>query len=240
MLKVQLVPPSHFTSRLPTYKITGSPPRRPLSPRPPSPQRPRHPPRHSSLSVVDGHDHNDLSLRGTLSTVFYLYSTLSHSNQHCRAPSVTMPSLRRTLSAPSRSSPYSSSTQTRTSPRSPRRSSGSDTANRRVLADIDWWRVEEGQREVRGLSPDEQLRPATPASDEEEVDQEERAPSPVAATLFTAPSHNSGSSTDLPLWHNVPGAGWDTFDGFELPSSDIDSADPFEVSCLSTHCCVAK
>ncbi|KAI0093971.1 hypothetical protein BDY19DRAFT_902660 [Irpex rosettiformis] len=140
-----------------------------------------------------------------------------------------MPSLRRTLSAPSRSSPYSSSTQTRTGSRSPRRSSGSDTANRRVLADIDWWRVEEGQREVRGLSFEDQLRPATPSSDEEELDQEERAPSPVAASLFQAPTHNVGSDTDLPLWHNVPGAGWDAFDGFELPSADVSSQDPFEM-----------
>ncbi|KAI0705867.1 hypothetical protein BC835DRAFT_1409925 [Cytidiella melzeri] len=135
-----------------------------------------------------------------------------------------MPSLRRTFSAPARSSPYSSSTQTRTGSRSPRRSSGSETANRRVLADIDWWRVEEGQRQVRGLSPHDQLRPATPASDEEEVDQEERDPSPVAPT----PSHNTGFNIDLPLWHNVPGAGWDTFDGFELSSSDLGSADPSE------------
>jgi hypothetical protein len=147
----------------------------------------------------------------------------------------TMPSLRRTFSAPSRSSPYSSSSPTRTGSRSPRRSSGSDTANRRVLADIDWWRVEEGQREVRGLSFDEQLRPTTPASDAEDLEQEERAPSPAAATLFTAPAHNSGSSTDLPLWHNVPGAGWDTFDGYNLPSSDTGSADPFEVSRVFQH-----
>lgn len=142
-----------------------------------------------------------------------------------------MPSLRRTFSAPSRSSPYSSSsTQTRTAPRSPRRSSGSDTANRRVLADIDWWRVEEGQREVRGLLPHEQLRPDTPTSDEEQQDQEERAPSPVATTLLDIPTHNTGSEIDLPLWHNVPGAGWDTFDGFELPSNDASSPEAFEVS----------
>ncbi|KAI0685704.1 hypothetical protein BC835DRAFT_1455346 [Cytidiella melzeri] len=70
-----------------------------------------------------------------------------------------MPSLRRTFSAPARSSPYSSSTETRTGSRSLRRLSGSETANRRILADIDWWRVEEGQRQVRGLSPHDQLRP---------------------------------------------------------------------------------
>ncbi|KAI0819529.1 hypothetical protein BC628DRAFT_1332549 [Trametes gibbosa] len=66
-----------------------------------------------------------------------------------------MPSLRRTLSSPSvRSSPYgnpSSSANanvrvTRAANPQPRRSSGSDTANRRVLADIDWWLVHDSQR----------------------------------------------------------------------------------------------
>lgn len=147
-----------------------------------------------------------------------------------------MPSLRRTFSSPSRCSPYNS-TQTRTGARSPRRSSGSDTTNRRVLADIDWWRVEEGQREVRGLAAHEQLHQATPVSDEEEVDQEERQPAPVAVPTLPTPttlSHNVGSSSDIPLWHNVPGAGWDTFDSFDQPSFGDDVfADPFEVSRLS-------
>ncbi|OCH93400.1 hypothetical protein OBBRIDRAFT_811140 [Obba rivulosa] len=76
-----------------------------------------------------------------------------------------MPSLRRTFSSPSvRSSPYhyqtsssiSSSNATRTSGHAPRRSSGSETSQRRVLADIDWWRVQEGQREVRGEDVDDQ------------------------------------------------------------------------------------
>ncbi|KAG9318545.1 hypothetical protein JVU11DRAFT_636 [Chiua virens] len=56
-----------------------------------------------------------------------------------------MPSLRRSFSSPSvRSSPYLSSPTTRTR-QSPRRSSGSTTAERRVLADIEWWRVYDGQ-----------------------------------------------------------------------------------------------
>lgn len=56
-----------------------------------------------------------------------------------------MPSLRRSFSSPSvRSSPYLSSPATRARP-NPRRSSGSATAERRVLADIDWWRVHDGQ-----------------------------------------------------------------------------------------------
>ncbi|KAG8217570.1 hypothetical protein J3R82DRAFT_5721 [Butyriboletus roseoflavus] len=65
-----------------------------------------------------------------------------------------MPSLRRSFSSPSvRSSPYPSSLSTlhpsgsraRPSPIHPRRSSGSATAERRVLADIEWWRVYDGQ-----------------------------------------------------------------------------------------------
>ncbi len=74
-----------------------------------------------------------------------------------------MPSLRRTLSSPSvRSSPYgypsASSTNghaTRAGGHQPRRSSGSDTNNRRVLADLDWWLVQDGQYEVAGPSGEE-------------------------------------------------------------------------------------
>ncbi|KAG6376208.1 hypothetical protein JVT61DRAFT_2183 [Boletus reticuloceps] len=59
-----------------------------------------------------------------------------------------MPSLRRSFSSPSvRSSPYPSSLSSitsRTRP-PPRRPSPSATAERRVLADIDWWRVHDGQ-----------------------------------------------------------------------------------------------
>ncbi|KAF8635536.1 hypothetical protein AX17_003919 [Amanita inopinata Kibby_2008] len=67
-----------------------------------------------------------------------------------------MPSLRRTFSAPSaRSSPYPtyspSSALYGSASRTQgayghRRSSGSETSARRVLADIDWWRVADGQR----------------------------------------------------------------------------------------------
>lgn len=82
-----------------------------------------------------------------------------------------MPSLRRTLSSPSvRSSPYgnpSSSANanvrvTRTGNPQPRRSSGSDTANRRVLADIDWWLVHDGQRDLVAY-------PATGDEDEDDL-----------------------------------------------------------------------
>ncbi|KAI0647326.1 hypothetical protein C8Q79DRAFT_1000270 [Trametes meyenii] len=57
-----------------------------------------------------------------------------------------MPSLRRTLSSPSvRCSPYSYSSA---GGHQPRRSSGSETASRRVLADIDWWLVHDIERDV--------------------------------------------------------------------------------------------
>ncbi|THH13861.1 hypothetical protein EW146_g6410 [Bondarzewia mesenterica] len=61
-----------------------------------------------------------------------------------------MPSLRRTFSSPSfRSSPYPTSLGNATGRgHGPRRSSGSETSSRRVLADIDWWRVSEGQHDV--------------------------------------------------------------------------------------------
>ncbi|KAH7889633.1 hypothetical protein F5I97DRAFT_1924165 [Phlebopus sp. FC_14] len=59
-----------------------------------------------------------------------------------------MPSLRRSFSSPAvRSSPYPTSTsnRARASGQHPRRSSGSSTSERRVLADIEWWRVSDGQ-----------------------------------------------------------------------------------------------
>jgi len=56
-----------------------------------------------------------------------------------------MPSLRRTLSSPAvRPSPYSNAPLAARG-NGHRRSSGSDTTTRRVLADIEWWRVTEGQ-----------------------------------------------------------------------------------------------
>ncbi|KAF8275055.1 hypothetical protein EI94DRAFT_1695620 [Lactarius quietus] len=61
-----------------------------------------------------------------------------------------MPSLRRALSTPSvRASPYPSLTSRpqRSHPHGHRRSSGSDLTARKVLADIDWWRVADGQSE---------------------------------------------------------------------------------------------
>lgn len=67
-----------------------------------------------------------------------------------------MPSLRRTISSPSvRSSPYRTSLSSainggpsRIQGHGQRRSSGSETVSRRVLADIEWYRVAEGQRDL--------------------------------------------------------------------------------------------
>jgi len=70
---------------------------------------------------------------------------------------LVMPSLRRTLSSPSvRSSPYQTNLSNnanvgpggRSHGHMPRRSSGSETSGRRVLADIEWWRVVDGQRDA--------------------------------------------------------------------------------------------
>lgn len=56
-----------------------------------------------------------------------------------------MPSLRRAVSSPFvRSSPYSNGT-TVARGSGHRRSSGSETTNRRVLADIEWWKVTDSQ-----------------------------------------------------------------------------------------------
>ena len=62
-----------------------------------------------------------------------------------------MPSLRRALSTPSvRASPYPSLLTSRSQRSGHRRSSSSDLSARKVLADIDWWRVAHGQREKNG------------------------------------------------------------------------------------------
>lgn len=137
-----------------------------------------------------------------------------------------MPSLRRTLSSPSvRSSPYSypsssanaSAHATRAANPQPRRSSGSDTGSRRVLADIDWWLVHDIQRDFVadpvGLDEDSDSQGAA-----ENVQVGERAlnvpteddfavPPPVAAVSTTAisagpaaPGFESGDLLSSPLW----------------------------------------
>lgn len=69
-----------------------------------------------------------------------------------------MPSLRRSFSSPSvRSNPYptslssnasASNARARVAGHGFRRSSDSETTERRVLADIEWWRVSDGQRDL--------------------------------------------------------------------------------------------
>ncbi|KAI8989695.1 hypothetical protein BD414DRAFT_507285 [Trametes punicea] len=142
-----------------------------------------------------------------------------------------MPSLRRTLSSPSvRSSPYtypSSSSSfanansaghaTRAGNHQPRRSSGSDTGNRRVLADIDWWLVHDGQSDSlpeasaaaedsddQGAAENVQRRPGGHDLLVED-DGALPVPSPVAAppAATIATSAAGGSESDLlstPLW----------------------------------------
>ena len=86
------------------------------------------------------------------------------------------PSLRRTFSSPTvRSSPYpatlsvsssSLNSQSATAARgggSHRRSTGSETSNRRVLAEIDWWTVTEGQLDLEVDAPSGNI--ATPVID---------------------------------------------------------------------------
>jgi len=96
-----------------------------------------------------------------------------------------MPSLRRAFSSPSvRVSPYPalpSSRSHRAHPHGHRRSSGSDVSDRKVLADIDWWRVAAGQRE-RGCEEE----------DEEEGEGEERV---VVGEENPAPVDSADSET---------------------------------------------
>ncbi|KAJ3782436.1 hypothetical protein GGU10DRAFT_363776, partial [Lentinula aff. detonsa] len=97
-----------------------------------------------------------------------------------------MPSLRRTVSSPAvRSSPYpalSSSGQPNSGPAtrlgySHRRSSGSETTTRRVLADIEWWRVTDGQRDLEAEQEDHQQ--SSPRQAENLIDSLEGLISPV-------------------------------------------------------------
>lgn len=100
-----------------------------------------------------------------------------------------MPSLRRTISSPSvRSSPYpavlsnaSNSGAGRVHGHGHRRSSGSETSGRRVLADIEWWRVVDGQRDAD----------TEPESEERERDQDRDQGQ--AAQEFTGDAGDSGT-----------------------------------------------
>ncbi|KAH9930732.1 uncharacterized protein B0H18DRAFT_1116844 [Fomitopsis serialis] len=124
-----------------------------------------------------------------------------------------MPSLRRTLSSPpARRGPYSyptslsSGNQTRAGPHQPRRSSGSDVGNRRVLADIDWWVVQDGQLDVYDASTGG--RPAAEAT-ENDADLE----SVTESVTPTAPTPGEGVDAVLPAWQAASNIG--------VPASEV-------------------
>ncbi|KAF8921077.1 hypothetical protein CPB85DRAFT_1247714 [Mucidula mucida] len=112
-----------------------------------------------------------------------------------------MPSLRRTLSSPAvRSSPYPTSLSEQAAMlRSQgtgghRRSTGSESIGRRVLADIEWWRVVDGQCLV---SPDH---------DDEDVGRDERdteqVPLHVAADRVQPPQYSEVDRSFVPFTWN--------------------------------------
>ncbi|KAJ6497011.1 hypothetical protein C8R47DRAFT_327605 [Mycena vitilis] len=116
-----------------------------------------------------------------------------------------MPSLRRTLSTPSvRTAPYSllSPAGPRTHGSGHRRSTGSETSGRRVLADIEWWRVADGQRDVvSDQDPEEQ--DLDPDQDDDLVDQ---VPAAAPASGTAGGQLGTGRpSTPVPWVPHVPG-----------------------------------
>lgn len=117
-----------------------------------------------------------------------------------------MPSLRRTASTPAvpRSSPYTLAVRGNAAHR---RSSGSETSGRRVLADIDWWTVTEGQRADTAVE-DNQENDADDASNRALILQEtssiELSPLLLSTSIHIAyvePSNDE--STPLP-WVGAP------------------------------------
>lgn len=131
------------------------------------------------------HDH-DLSSSRSPPSVYLLFLCLLHcvrrlldATQRYHTLSFVMPSLRRTFSSPSvRSSPYptafsnsSAHGSARVNGHPYRRSSGSETSGRRVLADLEWWRVIDGQHDGE----------AEQESEDRDQDQDS-IPEPVAST----------------------------------------------------------
>lgn len=90
---------------------------------------------------------------------------------------------------------------TRQGGNTPRRSSGSDIVERRILADLDWWRVEEGQRELRDVPPPAQL--PSPADTEEE---QEQFPEDISVAPSPPPTRDLNVNTES-LSSPLPGAG---------------------------------
>jgi hypothetical protein len=132
-----------------------------------------------------------------------------------------MPSLRRSFSTSSaRSSPYhatSSSSGSRVRGHARRRSSASETSGRRVLADIEWWRVVDGQRDLDN-----------PESEDRDRDENHDRQSPVTEQALSGLSvdltdvgagHPSSPSTSL----NVPSS--PEVIGYHVlsPSSPVDA-----------------
>ncbi|EGO21030.1 hypothetical protein SERLADRAFT_475661 [Serpula lacrymans var. lacrymans S7.9] len=103
-----------------------------------------------------------------------------------------MPSLRRSFSSPSvRSSPYPppvSAASTRTRPHGHRRSSGSETSTRRVLADIEWWRVADGQLDLD----------APHGQEDHPQDDAQNHDSVTLADDVNVPDFSAGGGPDLP------------------------------------------
>lgn len=93
-----------------------------------------------------------------------------------------MPSLRRTSSHPSlRSSPYGPTQRTQ-HPYPHRRSSGPETTRRRVLADIDWWTVSDGQ-----VPAATEFQAQPPAPEAQEQDQNTHVQPPVPDRTLPEP-----------------------------------------------------
>lgn len=108
-----------------------------------------------------------------------------------------MPSLRRSFSSSSvRSSPYPSSlsntsannNRARVAGHGFRRSSDSETSERRVLADIEWWRVSDGQRDL----------------DASELDQDVQTGVHVPAGRPVAQSGSDSPQTPPLVLHDIP------------------------------------
>ena len=126
-----------------------------------------------------------------------------------------MPSLRRAFSSPSvRVSPYPtlpSSRSQRAHPHGHRRSSGSDVSDRKVLADIDWWRVADGQREQGG---------------EEEEDEEGEGEERDAVGEENPASADAADSEAIPPRNAIPELLITDRDELERPSTPIASESP--------------
>ncbi|KAK7467330.1 hypothetical protein VKT23_004387 [Stygiomarasmius scandens] len=107
-----------------------------------------------------------------------------------------MPSLRRTVSSPLglRSSPYSTGLNARAHGHGHRRSSGSEIVTRRVLADIEWWRVADGQRD---LEAEHELEDA-------QNDREHPREELVTGVGFSSPSESEGvEQSFVPGWSSI-------------------------------------